>query len=97
MYYSGCYKCFWGHVFKFLSVVDFVAPIKTLRVKTNTKPWFDTDVLNAIQNCVQHQKNLNDQARKLTKAVLKIINNKNFSLKKKLHKIIKILKNSGKF
>ena len=29
MHYSGCYLCFWGHVFKFLSTVDFVAPIST--------------------------------------------------------------------
>ena len=29
---------------KFLSVIDFVAPIRTLRVKFNTKPCFDIDV-----------------------------------------------------
>ena len=35
-------------VTKFLSVIDFVAPIKILRVKSNTKSWCDIDVLNAI-------------------------------------------------
>ena len=28
-------------VTKFLSAVDSVSPIRTLRVKPNTKPWFD--------------------------------------------------------
>ena len=41
-------------VTKFLSVIDFVAPIRTLRVKSNTKPWFDTNVLNAIRNRDKH-------------------------------------------
>ena len=35
-------------VTKFLSAVDSVLPIRTLRVKSDTKPWFDIDVLNAI-------------------------------------------------
>ena len=34
----------------FLSAIDFVAPIKTLRIESNITPWFDIDVLNAIQN-----------------------------------------------
>ena len=33
---------------KFLSVVNFFTPIRTLRVKFCTKPWFDIGVLNAI-------------------------------------------------
>ena len=33
---------------KLLFVVHFVAPIKTLRVKSSIKPWFDNDDLNAI-------------------------------------------------
>ena len=35
-------------VTKFLSAVDSVSPIKTLRAKSNIKPWFDVNVLNAI-------------------------------------------------
>ena len=34
----------------FLSVINFVAPIRTLRVKSNTKCWFDIDLSNAIRN-----------------------------------------------
>ena len=41
-------------VTKFLSVIDFVTPTRTLRVKSNTKPWFDIDVLNAIRNRGKH-------------------------------------------
>ena len=28
-------------VTKFLSVIGFVTPVRTLSVKSNTKPWFD--------------------------------------------------------
>ena len=35
-------------VVKFLSEINFVAPIKVQRIKSNTKPWFDIDFLNAI-------------------------------------------------
>ena len=35
---------------KILSVFDVVAPIRILRVKSNTKTWFDIDVLNATRN-----------------------------------------------
>ena len=41
-------------VTQFLSEVDSVLPIRTLKVKYNTKPWFNINVLNAIQmllNC----------------------------------------------
>ena len=44
---------------KFLSAIGFVAPIRTLSVKSNTKPRFDIDLLN-----------VNNQARTLTNAVL---------------------------
>ena len=43
-------------VTKFLSAVDSVSPIRTLRVKSNTKLWFDIDVLNAIRNRDKHYK-----------------------------------------
>ena len=37
-------------VTKLLSAVGFVSPIRTLRVKSHTKPWLDKDALNAIRN-----------------------------------------------
>ena len=45
-----------GFVTKPLSVINFVEPIRTLRIKSNTKPWFDIDFLNAIQNRDKHHK-----------------------------------------
>ena len=55
---------------KFWSVIDFVAPIRTLRVKYNTKPWFDIKVWGAIRNRdLSTIENSNDQAKKLTKAI----------------------------
>ena len=58
------------HVTKFLCVFDSVAPIRTLRVKSNTKPWFDIRVSNSVQNHDKHYKNSNNEARKLKKAIL---------------------------
>ena len=34
--------------------VDLIVSIKTIRVKSNTKPWPDVNVLNATQNCEKH-------------------------------------------
>ena len=42
---SNAYQDF---VTKFLSAVDSISPIRTLRVKSNTKPWFDIDVLKML-------------------------------------------------
>ena len=41
---------------KFFSVIDLVGPIRTLTVKSNTKPQFDSDALNTIQNYDNHYK-----------------------------------------
>ena len=49
--YSNCTcvsDAYQDFVTNFFSAVDSVSPIRTLRVKSNTKPWLDIDVLNAI-------------------------------------------------
>lgn len=62
----------------------------------NTKPWFDTDVLNAIPNCDKHYRKFKQSGTKMTKAVSSVqsfylkkylITRKNFALKKKLQKM----------
>ena len=45
-----------GFVSKFLSAVDSVSLIRTLKLKSNTKPWFDIGVLNAIRNRDKHRR-----------------------------------------
>ena len=88
---------------KFLPAVDSVSPIRTLRVKSNTKPLFDIDVLNVIPNLDKLYKKFK-QARKLKKTILNIKNfhlrklliiRKNFTFRKKMPKIRIIRKNSG--
>ena len=92
-------------VTKFLSAVDSVLPIRTLRVKSNTKPWFDIDVLNSIRNRNKHYKNFKQSGRETDKDNFKyarlslkklLIIRKNFTLRKKFQKIRTITKNSGK-
>ena len=71
-------------VTKFLSAVDSVSPIKTLRVKSNIRPWFDIDVLNAIQNRDKHYKKFKQSGRETDKdnfkyaklSLKKIVDNK---------------------
>jgi len=36
-------------VSKFMSVIDNIAPLKQIRLKTNTKPWFDGEILERIR------------------------------------------------
>ena len=84
-------------VVKFLSEINFVAPIKAQRVKSNTKPWFNIDFLNAIWNREKYYKNSKDHARKLTRAIFSVQTRKYFTLKKKLQKIRIILKTLGNF
>ena len=47
----------------FLTAVDFVALIRTLRTKSNTKLWPDIDVLNNIQNCNNQYEKLKQSSK----------------------------------
>ena len=40
----------------FLNSIHSVAPFRTLKVKSNTKPWFDVDVLYTIPDSKYVQK-----------------------------------------
>ena len=65
-------------VAKFLSAVDSVSPIGTLR-EIYTRPCFDIDALNAIRNRHKHYKKFKQQAGKLIRTIL---NMQDFHLKK---------------
>ena len=45
--YNCVNNAYQDFVAQFLSVIDFVTPVRTLRVKSNTKLWFDIGNLNA--------------------------------------------------
>ena len=66
-------KTYQEFVTKFLSVIDFVAPIRTLRVKSNTKPWFYIDVLNAIRNCDKHYRKFKRSGKETDKGNFKYV------------------------
>ena len=55
-----------------LSAVHSVSPIRTLRMKSNTKPWFDIDVLNAVRNRNKHYKKMKQSGRDTEKDNFKI-------------------------
>ena len=49
---------------KLMSVIDKIAPIKEIRVKGNSKPWFDGDISERIKIRVKLKKNTKDPAFK---------------------------------
>ena len=83
---------------KFLSAVDSVSPVRILRVKSNTKSWFNIDTLNAIRNRDKHYKKFKQSGRETEKnnfkyaklSLKKIINHK-----KKLYLEEKIAENKN--
>ena len=54
-------------VTNFVSEINFVAPIRTLRVKSITKTRFDNDVLNAIRNLDKHYRKFNRSGKEIDK------------------------------
>ena len=40
--YSDC-------IYRFVEVIHFIAPSKIIKVKANPKPWFDNQIVSAIQ------------------------------------------------
>ena len=48
MFVIQCVKnAYSDFVDKLMSVIDKIAPIKEIRVKGNSKPWFDGDISDA--------------------------------------------------
>ena len=91
--YTCVYDTYQDFVTKFLSVIDFVAPIRTFKVKSNTKPWFVIDALNTMWNCDKHYRKLKQARNKIDKGNFKcaklllkkvINNNKKLYFKEKI-------------
>lgn len=55
---------------KFLSAVNFIAAIKTFRLKS-CKPWFDVGVLNVIQNRDKHYRKFQESGKETDKGKFK--------------------------
>ena len=36
-------------IYRFVETINFIAPSKKIRVKANSKPWFDNQIVPAIQ------------------------------------------------
>ena len=36
-------------IYRFVEAINFIAPSKKIRVKANSKPWFDNHIVSAIQ------------------------------------------------
>ena len=85
-------------VAKFLSVIGFVPPIGTLSIKSNTKPLFDIDVLNAMRNRDKHHKKSKRSGKEIEKGnfkCAKLLLKKVMINKKKLYFEEKIAENKN--
>ena len=60
---------------KFIIAIDSISPLKQVRVKTNTKPWFDGNILEAIRVRDKLRKNTKSRVCKLTLTCLKMLKN----------------------
>ena len=82
--HTGVNYAYQDFITKFLTALDSVSPIRTLRVKSNIKPWFEIDVLNTIRNRDKHYKKFKRWGRETDKdnfkhaklSIKKIINHK---------------------
>ena len=36
-------------IYRFVEAINFIAPSKKIRVRANSKPWFDNQIVSAIQ------------------------------------------------
>ena len=52
---------------KYLHVVDSISPIRTIRVKSKSKRWFDIDVLNTIQDLDKYYTKLKLSSKEIEK------------------------------
>ena len=52
---------------KYLHVVDSISRIRTIRVKSKSKRWFDIDALNTIQDLDKQYKQLKLSSKEIEK------------------------------
>ena len=45
--------------YRFIGAINFIAPSKKIRVKANSKPWFDNQIVSAIQRQINSVKSSN--------------------------------------
>ena len=46
-------------IYRFVGAINFIAPSKIVRVKANSKPWFDNQIVSAIQRREKLNKKFN--------------------------------------
>ena len=99
-------KAYLDFIFKFSEVIDLIYPSKQLRLKTNSKPWVDSETISAIhrrdellknyqKSCLETDK---DHFRSVKMALQKAVSKekKSFFQEKKSKRMLIILKNCGK-
>ena len=48
-YFENVNKAYQDLLNKFMNVIDKIAPLKEIRVKANSKPWFDGEISERIR------------------------------------------------
>ena len=47
--YTCVHDAYPDFIYRFVEAINFMAPSKKIRVKANSKPWFDNQIVSAIQ------------------------------------------------
>ena len=92
-------------VTKIVGVIDSYCPSKRVRIKGNTKPWFDSEVISLVNKCdscykkfkvskLETDKDLLREAKRILKATIQ--RKKGTLFQDKIKKTQKILKSFGK-
>ena len=80
-------------IYRFVKATKFIAPAKRIRVKANSKPWFNKDRINFIKNSDLETEKVNFKAAEMH--LLKMILKKKKSYFEELAKNMNKPKNSG--
>ena len=49
MTYTSVNYSFSDFIYRFVEAINFIAPSRKIRVKANSEPWFDNQIVSAIQ------------------------------------------------
>ena len=49
MTYTSVNYAFSDFIYRFVEAINFIAPSRKIRVKANSEPWFDNQIVSAIQ------------------------------------------------
>ena len=60
-------------IYRFAEAINFIAPSKKIRVKANSKSWFDSQIVSAIQRRDKLYKKFKHSGLETDRIILKLL------------------------